>query len=56
MKCPKCGYKISRKKAASEMGKKGGSVSSEAKKAAARDREARKRGKRGYEDQRIRQH
>ena len=43
MKCPKCGYNIPRKKLASDMGKKGGKVSSNAKRQAAKDREARKR-------------
>ncbi len=43
MKCPRCGYNIPRKKLASDMGKKGGSVSSEAKKQAAKEREERKR-------------
>lgn len=47
MKCPKCGYNIHRKKLAADMGKKGGSVSSPEKKAAAKAREERKRKERG---------
>jgi len=45
MKCPKCGFNISQKKLASDMGKKGGAVSSVAKRAAAKAREERKRKK-----------
>jgi hypothetical protein len=45
MRCPKCGYKIPIKKIAAEIGRKGGSVSSEAKSKAATAREKRKKNK-----------
>jgi len=43
MKCEYCGHRISTKKVAAEMGRKGGKVSSKAKIDAALAREARKR-------------
>lgn len=46
MKCPKCGYRIPSKKLAAEIGRKGGSVSSDAKRKAALEREERKRKER----------
>lgn len=43
MKCPYCGHKIPTNKIAAEMGRKGGKVSSNVKRAAAQARETRKR-------------